>query len=180
VHPNTRRLAMTSAIKTPKRRFLLTVLVGAALLGVLLLLPASGEAHKKGPPEDDCAVDANINAEGWGDVCFEAHGDAHWVRDQTPNEWSVRAQIQTDYGKTRWCANTHGADSEPVKASWHRCNFNHLEDRCVRWRMFEQREAPPQVGFTRKWTRWSGWTHTTFGDRAPRICPARHGDPIIP
>jgi len=167
---------MTSAIETTKRRFLLAVLASAALMGAFLLVPASGQAHKGGPPEDDCAAEYLINVEGWGDSCFESYGDEIWVRDQTPNQWSVRVQVQTNYGETRWCANTHGADS------WHQCDFDFRElgDRigpdpdhpgmdiyesaCVRRRMFEQRESAPQVGFTRKWTRWSDWWDTSIAE----------------
>jgi hypothetical protein len=149
---------MSPAIATPRLRYPLVALLGAALVGVVLLaLPATGQAHQDGPPEDDCEPAPNVNIEGWGDACFEVIGDAHWVRDQTRNHWSVRVQIQTDYGKIRWCANTHRADS------WHRCNFNHREESCVRWRMFEQREIPPQVGTTRKWTDWSAWHHAGTG-----------------
>lgn len=53
---------MTSAIETPKRRFLLAVLAGAPLIGTLLFLPASGHAHKGGPPKNDCAVEYLITS----------------------------------------------------------------------------------------------------------------------
>jgi hypothetical protein len=164
---------MRSALEMPGSRALLTVLASAALLGAILLLPAAGEAHKTGPPED-CEWTWEINAEGWGDSCFEPDGDKHWVRDQTPNHWSVRIQIQTDYGKIRWCANTHGADS------WHSCNFDHREDTCVRWRMFEQSDRVPiPLDNTRKWTDWSAWENTSTGS-LDSSCYNRHLPPGVP
>jgi hypothetical protein len=59
-------------------------------------------------------------------------------------------QLQTNYGKTRWCANTHGA------VSWHMCNHDHRENACVRWRMFEQNHGGETFG----WTEWSDWWET--------------------
>jgi hypothetical protein len=150
---------MTAAIKTYRR----LMLVGTALLGALLLLPASGHAHSGGPPENDCEPAPNVNQEGWGDACFEVVGDDMWVRDQTPNHWSVRVKIEVrnlliGYRKTRWCANTHGADS------WHECKFDHKEDACVRWRMFEQSHLVPiPLNNTQKWTDWSAWHDVATG-----------------
>jgi hypothetical protein len=163
---------MSPAIAMPGCREALVALVGAALVSLLLLaLPATSQAHRGGPPADDCEAAPNVNIEGWGDACFEVEGDAHWVRDQTPNDWSVRVQIQTDYGKIRWCANTHGADS------WHRCNFDHREFSCVRWRMFEQKGRS-----TRKWTDWSAWhhVHTGAADISCNDIRAPEGDCMIP
>jgi hypothetical protein len=151
---------VSSAIQTPKRWFLLAALVGAAVAGTLLLLSAPGQAHRTGPPTNECISAAEgINDKGWGDVCWEAEGDEIWVRDQDRNHWSVRVQLQTSEREIRWCANTHRADS------WHQCDFDfpeHFGDAdkgeevfgsCVRWRMFEQND----VGHTRNWTRWSDW-----------------------
>jgi hypothetical protein len=154
---------MRSATETPNRPFLLTVLASAALLGALLLLPASGQAQNGGPPEEDCAAHKGINVMGWGDACFEAHGDAIWVRDQDPNGWGVGVQVQTNYltnnrPKIRWCLNTHGADT------WLRCKFDHRENGCVRWRMYEQNAA----GQTQKWTRPSAWYSIALGEA---LCP---------
>jgi hypothetical protein len=164
---------MTGAIETPTRRHLLTVLMGVVTLGalLLLLLPPSGQAHSTGPPEDDCEAAPNVNVEGWGDACFEVAGDDMWVRDQTTNHWSVRVQIEAralhiGYRKTRWCANTHGADS------WHECKFDLNEEACVGWRMFEQSSLVPiPLDNTQKWTDWSSW-HDVFTGAADVSCNA--------
>jgi hypothetical protein len=107
-------------------------------------------AHPGGPPAGCYAYDAPFGAS-----CFEWAGDDHWVKDKLANDWSARVQIETTYGKVRWCANTHGA------VSWHECTFDHQEGTCVRWRMFEQNGTG---GPTRNWTNWSYWHSTSTGD----------------
>jgi hypothetical protein len=87
--------------------------------------------------------------------CFEWDGDDQWVQDSKSNDGSARAQIQTNYGKVRWCANTHQA------VSWYECTFDHSENTCVRWRMYEQHGTG---GPSRNWTPWTRWHSTSTGD----------------
>ena len=121
----------------------------AASIG--LLSTASPAAAHTGQPPNGC----RYYESPFGASCFEWDGDDQWVQDSEPNDWSARAQIQTSYGKVRWCANTHHA------VSWHECEFDHSENTCVRWRMYEQHGTG---GPTRNWTPWTRWHSTSTGD----------------
>jgi hypothetical protein len=91
----------------------------------------------------------------YGETCFEWEGDDQWVWDGAPNGWGVVVQIETDYGKVRWCANREGA------STWVECKFDHDEDHCVRFRLFEQDDGAD--GPTRNLTAWSQYISIRTG-----------------
>jgi hypothetical protein len=126
--------------------FLMTI----TSLGVALVA-SPAQAHSGTPPAACVYYESSFGAS-----CFEWEGDDQWVADLASNGWSARAQIETNYGKTRWCANTHTAPS------WHECTFDHDEDGCVRWRMYEQDGG--DTGPTRNWTNWTAWHSIRTGD----------------
>jgi hypothetical protein len=111
----------------------------------------AASAHSGGPTDACVLYTATI-----GSTCFEWNGDDQWVYDRPPsNGWSVGVEIRTDYGKIRWCVNSHGADT------WHECNFDHLEDHCVQFRLYEQNGVG---GPTRNWTNWTRPISTSTGN----------------
>jgi hypothetical protein len=145
---------MRSAIDAPKRWFLLAALAGTALAGMLLLLPASGEAHRSAPPTNECISAAEgINDKGWGDVCWEAEGDEIWVRDQDPNHWSVRVQLQSSEkeipGAPTPTAPTPGTSATSTSRS--------DSAMATRGKRCSARACAGGCSNTRNWTRWSRW-----------------------
>jgi hypothetical protein len=107
-----------------------------AISGVAITVPTA-QAHE-GEEADDC-VGYLWTDPFYGETCFEVDGDDQWVYDGDQNGWRVGVNIATDYGKIRHCENTHG------EGTWHECTFNHDEDGCVSYQLYE-RDADEQNG----------------------------------
>jgi hypothetical protein len=116
----------------------------AVLLGSMFVAPP---ALADSPPGACREHDFGIS---YGRACFEWSGDDFWVRDNSSNGWSVRAQIEESYHpyRVRWCVNSESAPN------WHECRYDMSEGQWIRWRLFEQNG---QGGPTRNWTAWSYW-----------------------
>jgi hypothetical protein len=134
---------------TLKRVAMVAMMAGVSFTGFSIGSPAA-QAHEGGPPAACRGFFSDF-----GETCFEWSGDDQWVYRAVSGSWNPRVQIETNYGKTRWCANTHGADT------WHECTFDHDEDGCVRFRMFEQLGNDNTQ--TRRWTVWSPWVSISTG-----------------
>jgi hypothetical protein len=120
---------------------LVAALAAVSFMGLSIGSPAA-QAHDSGPP-NLCIGEISTS---WGYTCFEIHGDDQWVYDRSSNGWGVRVQVEVpEDNKVRWCVQSHGF------GFWHQCNYDHWEDRCVFFRMFEQKGDS-----TRNWTGWSG------------------------
>jgi hypothetical protein len=128
----------------------LRIMAAAGALVIASTVTASGAAAHSGGPPACVRYTATI-----GSTCFEWNGDDQWVYDRA-NSWRVGVQIRTDYGKVRWCVNAHGP------GTWHECTFDHLEGRCVQFRLYEQYGGP--TGPTRSWTNWTEPIRTSTGN----------------
>ncbi|MFF0339888.1 hypothetical protein [Kribbella sp. NPDC004875] len=87
-----------------------------------------------------------------GSTCFKWVGDNQWVFDGLTNGWAAVTQVQTNYGKNRYC------QALPSAEGWGYCNYDHVEGKCVRFRMYELKD-----GVTRSWGAWSKWYGTDYG-----------------
>jgi hypothetical protein len=137
-----------------------TITTAVALLLTVLVSGASAAqaqpAQQADPPSPENCWRFEAGDPIWGISCFQVNGDDQWVKDDEANGWAVGAQIQTNYGKTRWCANRNTA------GSWVECKFDHRENTCVRFRLYEQDGGAD--GPTRNWTAWTPWLSTTYYD----------------
>jgi hypothetical protein len=87
-------------------------------------------------------------------TCYEWSGDDQWVRDDTDNGWRAVARAQTSYGKVRDCI-------APVPGQgWGECTFDHDEDFCVRFLLYELRTSD---GEERNPTVYSPWYRISNG-----------------
>lgn len=123
--------------------------VGAMTLAFFGFGTSSAQAHEGGPT-DDCVLFTT----SYGATCFEWNGDDQWVYDGASNGLRVGVLIETDYGKTRICENAHGA------GTWHECKFDHREERCVRFAMYQRDGAN---GEPRDVTNYSPWVSIRTG-----------------
>ncbi|MEV4619898.1 hypothetical protein AB0J74_14460 [Asanoa sp. NPDC049573] len=136
------------------RRKLVTVLSALLLaLPAAVFFGAPAQAAAKEPPAG-CRYFHTVNPY-YGDTCYEWDGDDQWVYDGVGDGWSARVEIETLYGKVRWCANTETA------GHWVECTFDHEEGSCVHFRMYEQDGG--DNGPTRYWTDWTPWISTSTG-----------------
>lgn len=129
-------------------RFMIRIAIAAAMvLGGVALSTAPAQAGVVPPANCFLLHDGN-KAD-----CFLSYGDVHYVLDNKIDGWRVGIEIQTNYGKTRWCVDADGAGN-----GWTACNFDHREKTLVRTRIYEQ-NGPN--GPTRNWSSWSGWVSTS-------------------
>ena len=87
-----------------------------------------------------------------GATCYQWVGDDQWVIDGDANGWAAVVHVQTNYGKDRYC------QALPAAQGWAKCNYDHIEGKCVRWQMYELKD-----GDTRNFTGWSAWYGTQYG-----------------
>ena len=87
-----------------------------------------------------------------GATCYQWVGDDQWVVDGIANGWAAVVHVQTNYGKDRYC------QALPSAQGWAKCNYDHVEGKCVRWEMYELKD-----GDTRNFTGWSAWFGTQYG-----------------
>jgi hypothetical protein len=87
-----------------------------------------------------------------GATCYQWVGDDQWVIDGIANGWAAVVHVQTNYGKDRYC------QALPSAQGWGKCNYDHVEGKCVRWQMYELKD-----GDTRNFTPWSAWYGTQYG-----------------
>lgn len=87
-----------------------------------------------------------------GATCYQWVGDDQWVVDGIANGWAAVVHVQTNYGKDRYC------QALPSAQGWAKCNYDHIEGKCVRWEMYELKD-----GDTRNFTGWSAWYGTQYG-----------------
>jgi hypothetical protein len=87
-----------------------------------------------------------------GATCYQWVGDDQWVVDGIANGWAAVVHVQTNYGKDRYC------QALPSAEGWGKCNYDHVEGKCVRWQMYELKD-----GDTRNFTGWSAWYGTQYG-----------------
>ncbi|MFF1815910.1 hypothetical protein ACFVWG_01350 [Kribbella sp. NPDC058245] len=99
-------------------------------------------------PVDHCI----LWSETLGNTCFEWVGDIQWVQDNIENGWATVVNVQTNYGKDRYC------QAPPKAKGWGYCDYDHKEGKCVRWRFYELKD-----GTTRNWGYWSAWYGTAYG-----------------
>lgn len=131
-----------------------------ALSTLLLALPAA--LFFGAPAAQAAAIEPPVNCRPfhtedpyYGETCYEWEGDDQWVYDGASDGWSARVEIETLYGKVRWCASTGTA------GHWTECKLDHEEGSCVHFRMYEQDGG--DNGPTRYWTPWTTWISTTSG-----------------
>ena len=75
-----------------------------------------------------------------------------WVQDRDENGWATVVHVQTNYDKNRYC------QALPAAQGWDYCNFDHIEGKCVHFRLYELKD-----GVTRHQTGWSPWYGTEYG-----------------
>jgi hypothetical protein len=100
------------------------------------------------PDYDTC----RYKSSNLGGTCFQWVGDDQWVFDGWTNGWATVVHVNTNYGKDRYC------QALPSAQGWAKCNYDHREDKCVRFRMYELKD-----GTTRNWTDWSPWYGADYG-----------------
>ena len=135
------------------------VFVGGAVLASTLI---GSPAQAADTPGDTCL---KFTWTTWhhGETCFEWSGDDQWVVDRDTNGKRAGVHVQTDYGKDRYCE-TNG---DYPAGSWRECKYDHDEERCVRFRMYEKNGDD---GERHNWSTWSGWYSIRTGDRMPGGC----------
>ena len=90
----------------------------------------------------------------FGATCYEWSGDDQWVLDDSNNGWRAVGRAQTNYGKVRDCI-------APVPGQgWGECKFDHREEACVRFGMYELQTS---TSAERGWTGYSAWFHVSTG-----------------
>lgn len=132
-------------------RKVLGTLAGAVLAMMFLATPAS--AHTGSPPQ--CGY--YDGGASYGATCYEWDGDDQWVYDAASNGRGVGVEIYTNYDKFRRCENTHGA------GTWHECQFDHRENTCVTFRLYERNSSGTSVDRF-NYTAWSQWVNTATGN----------------
>jgi hypothetical protein len=121
--------------------------LNAATVAAAEEVPA-GTPAAAGPDYNSCVLFGTQVA----DTCFQWAGDKQWIKDNIANGWSGVVQVQTNYGKDRYC------QAPPAAEGWAYCDFNHTEGKCVRFRTYELKN-----GETRNWHEWSKWYGTDYG-----------------
>lgn len=104
------------------------------------------------PPSDGACSPRLVSTFGF--TCYEWSGDDQWVLDRTNNGWRTVARAQTNYGKVRDCI------APVISQGWGECNFDHDEDFCVRFQMYELRTSD---GAERNPTVFSDWYRISDG-----------------
>ncbi|MGC4936603.1 hypothetical protein [Kribbella sp. DT2] len=97
------------------------------------------------PPGVRCSFFWNTS---FADTCFESDGDDQWIRDLVANGWAAVVHVQLNYLKDRTCK------AMPAAEGWGVCKFDHVEDKCVRFQLYEQKGDA-----IRNRTHWSRWFH---------------------
>lgn len=137
-------------------RILLATLAGAALL-----VTGSASTAAAAPAPDNTAVAVLAAPPSgcsptvttpWGQTCFEYEGDDQWIRDLDANGWQAVVHVQTNYAKNRYCGALPAADG------WGECAYDHRENSCVRFRMYELKD-----GVTRNLTGFTLWHRVSDG-----------------
>lgn len=90
----------------------------------------------------------------YGRTCYEWSGDDQWVRDESDNGYRTVARAETTYGKVRDCI------APVVGQGWGECKFDHDEDFCVRFQLYELRTSD---GHERNATVPSDWYRISDG-----------------
>lgn len=97
------------------------------------------------PSRSDCDP---LVVSSYARTCYQWWGDDQWVHDDSNNGWRAVARAQTDYGKVRDCiAPSYGQ-------GWGECTFDHLEDHCVRFALYQLRTSDNEESPATPWSPW--------------------------
>lgn len=124
------------------------VALGSAAGALLLIAANTSTAAAAGPDHSQCRI---FTAQHGG-TCFQWVGDKQWVLDSDPNGWTTVVHVQTNYGKDRYC------NARPAAEGWGYCDFDHIEGKCVRFKLYETKGNDKQGE-----TGWSPWYGTEYG-----------------
>ena len=119
------------------------------LAGTTAAASAAPTAPASFPPGISCSVHY---ATSFAETCFVANGDDQWIRDLKANGWTAVVHVQLNYLKDRTCS------ALPAAEGWGVCKFDHVEDKCVRFELFEKKGNE-----TRNPSAWSRWYHVSNG-----------------